>query len=91
MAGQAPTGGMGGALALPPGRPLLGTLAPGTIASVLHRPVNGGRIWTSAVYRACGPGWRNVAYVSGTTGSLIHGNLGAVTAWKADEYHQRRG
>ncbi len=32
------------------------------------------------MHRDGGPGWRNVAYVSGTTGWLIHGNLGAITA-----------
>jgi hypothetical protein len=78
LAGRAPTGGVGGALALPPGRPLLVTLASSDGASFLYRSVNGGRTWTTTVYGDGGLGWTDVAYISVTTGWLIHGNLGAL-------------
>ncbi len=80
-AGQAPTGGVGGILAMPPYRPQLMTLATSSGASFLDRSVNGGRTWQQVTYSDGGLGWRELAYVSAITGYLIHFNGGPVIAY----------
>lgn len=74
--GPAPLNGDGGTLATPPGRPLIVTLATSSAASMLDRSVNGGRTWTQTMYVDNGIGWRDLAYVTSTTGWIIHGSAG---------------
>ncbi len=73
-AGPAPFGGIAGALAVPPGRPQIVTLATSSAASFLDRSVNSGKTWRETQYWDGGLGWRDVGYVSPTVGWLIHGS-----------------
>jgi hypothetical protein len=75
-AGPAPFQGSSGAIAIPPGRPQIVTLAARGGASVLDRSVNGGRTWTGAQYNDGGIGWSDMAYVTPTIGWIIHGDAG---------------
>ncbi len=80
-AGQAPPGGIPRLLAMPPYQPQLMTLAASNGASFLDRSVNGGRTWQQVTYSDGGLGWRDLAYVSATTGYLVHFGGGPVIAY----------
>jgi hypothetical protein len=76
--GTAPFVGFAGhtdALAIPPGRPLVVTLASSSAESWLGRSVNGGRTWQTVQYNDGGIGWRDLRYASPTVGWIVHGNL----------------
>jgi hypothetical protein len=78
--GPAPLLGTTGAIAMPPGRPQIVTLAAYSAASLLSRSVNGGRTWATTVqYNDGGIGWRDMAYATPTIGWLIHGSPGSFT------------
>jgi photosystem II stability/assembly factor-like uncharacterized protein len=55
-----------------PGNPKVLTLEAASGATFLDRSANGGKTWTQAVYRDGGTGMRDLAYVSATTGYLVH-------------------
>jgi hypothetical protein len=77
--GPAPLQGSSGAIAVPPGRPQIVTLAARDGASLLDRSVNGGRTWTWVQYNDGGIGWRDMAYVTPAIGWIIHGDVGDLT------------
>jgi photosystem II stability/assembly factor-like uncharacterized protein len=72
LAGQPPQGGNVGVLTMPPGRPRVITLTATSGASFLYRSGNGGKGWQTTTLSDGGLGFRDVAYVSATTGYLIH-------------------
>lgn len=59
-------------LALPVSRPQVITLNVASGASYLDSTSNGGKTWTQTVYRDGGLGFNDLAYVSGTTGYVVH-------------------
>ncbi len=72
LAGPAEPGEVG-MLAMPQGRPKVITLTATSGASYLYRSVNGGKTWPkTTTYFDAGLGFRDLSYVSGTTGYLIH-------------------
>jgi hypothetical protein len=74
LAGPAPLPGSSvNALAIPPGRPQVVTLATASGASLLDRSVNGGRTWRMVQYNDGGIGWRDMRYASATVGWIVHG------------------
>lgn len=76
LVGSAPLpGSSGNALAIPPGRPQVVTLATASGASLLDRSVNGGRTWRMVQYNDPAFGWRDMRYVSLTVGWVVHGSL----------------
>jgi hypothetical protein len=79
--GQPPEPAQVGILATPPGRPQDITLSGASGASYLYRSVNGGRDWHTATFYDGGLDFRDLAYVSSTTGYLIHYNGGPVLAY----------
>jgi hypothetical protein len=67
------------------------TLVEASGATFLDRSANGGKTWTQTVYRDGGTGMRDLAYVSATTGYLVHVSDSPVLAYGPgpDEDHQR--
>jgi photosystem II stability/assembly factor-like uncharacterized protein len=72
LVGSPPLSGQIGTLAMPPGRPRLITMSAASGATYLYRSVNGGRTWGGTVFFDGGLDSRDLAYVSGTTGYVIH-------------------
>jgi len=72
LVGQPPEGGNVGVVAMPPGRPRVITLTATSGASFLYRSANGGKAWQTTTFFDGGLGFRDEAYVSATTGYLIH-------------------
>lgn len=68
-------------LAMPPGHPKVITLTADDGASYLYRSGNGGRIWQQVTYFDGGLQFRDPAYVSATTGYVIHFGGGPVIAY----------
>jgi photosystem II stability/assembly factor-like uncharacterized protein len=59
-------------LALLPGNPKVLTLIAVSGATFVDRSVNGGATWTQATYSDGGTGMRDLAYVSASTGYMVH-------------------
>lgn len=72
LAGRPAEPGEPGMLAMPPAQPQVITLTAASGASYLYRTVNGGQTWQQTTYFDGGLGFRDLAYVSATTGYLIH-------------------
>jgi photosystem II stability/assembly factor-like uncharacterized protein len=70
--GQPAEAGVVGLLAMPPAHPQVITLTATSGASYLYRSADGGKTWQSATYFDGGLGFRDLAYVSATTGYLVH-------------------
>ncbi len=77
---------------MPPGRPQVITLTATSGASYLYRSADSGKTWRMATYFDGGLGFRDLAYVSATTGYLIHINgwPGHRQRQGADEDRERR-
>lgn len=69
--GQPPEPGQVRTLAMPPGRPRLITMTAASGASYLYRSTNGGGTWRTTTYFDGGLDFRDLAFVSATTGYLI--------------------
>lgn len=80
-AGQPAEPGNVGVLAMPPGRPQVITLTASSGATFLYRSVNGGKTWSQETFSDGGLNVRDLAYVSATTGYLVHFNGGPVIAY----------
>ena len=72
LAGEPSEAGQVYGLAMPPGKPRVITLNAASGASYLYRSANGGKTWQEHVYYDGGLGFNDLAYVSGTTGYVIH-------------------
>jgi hypothetical protein len=79
--GQPPEAGQIRLLAMPPGHPRLITMSAASGATYLYRSVNGGKSWQTTTYFDGGLDIRDLAYVSATTGYLIHFGGGPVVAY----------
>jgi photosystem II stability/assembly factor-like uncharacterized protein len=55
-----------------PGNAKVLTLISASGATFDNRTANGGKTWTQGVWRDAGTGMRDLAYVSGTTGYMVH-------------------
>ena len=71
LAGQAPFGGIGGTLAVPPHRSTVITLASSSGLSFLYRSADGGKTWTAATYPDGGLPWNSLAYVTRAVGWVV--------------------
>ena len=80
LAGEPAEPGNVGLLAMPPGRPRVITLTASSGATFLYRSVNGGNTWKYTTLSDGGLGVRDLAYVSVTTGYVIHFSGGPVIA-----------
>ena len=72
LVGRPPEAGQVYGLAMPMGKPRLITLNAASGASYLYQSANGGKTWRTHVYYDGGLGFRDLAYVSATTGYVIH-------------------
>jgi photosystem II stability/assembly factor-like uncharacterized protein len=81
LVGQPPEPGQVGTLAMPPGHPQVITMTATSGASYFYRSVNGGKTWQTTTYFDGGLSFRDFAYVSATTGYVIHFNGGPVIAY----------
>jgi len=81
LAGSPPIAGQVRTLAMPEGRPRTITMAAASGATYLYRSVNGGKTWGGTVFLDGGLDTRDLAYVSGTTGYVIHFSGGPVIAY----------
>lgn len=72
LKGRPPGPGEPGTLAMPPGHPQVITLTAVSGASFLYRSADGGRTWQAKTYADAGLGFRDLAYVSATTGYFVH-------------------
>ena len=72
LAGHPGDPGNVGLIAMPPGNPQVITLTASSGASYLYRSADSGKTWQMATYFDGGLGFRYLAYVSATTGYLIH-------------------
>ncbi len=72
LAGQPPEAGQVYGLAMPPGKPRVITLNAASGASYLYRSANSGKTWQEHVYYDGGVGFNDLAYVTATTGYVIH-------------------
>ena len=79
LIGQAPPGGDPYAIAVPPGRASVITLAAASGASFLDRSANGGKTWTELTVPGSSGGlpWNSLSYVSRTTGWVVLGGPGS--------------
>jgi photosystem II stability/assembly factor-like uncharacterized protein len=81
LAGRPPEPGQVYGLATPPGQPQVITLNAASGASFLYQSANGGATWQTTTYDDGGLSFRDLAYVSATTGYVIHYNGGPVIAY----------
>ena len=72
LAGAPPEPGEVYGLAMPPRNPQVITLNAASGASYLYQSANGGKTWKANVYSDAGLGFNDLAYVSATTGYVIH-------------------
>lgn len=72
VGGQLPEAGNVGSLAMPPGQPRQITLTATSGASYLYRSADGGKTWQTTTYFDGGLGFRDLAFVSATTGYFVH-------------------
>jgi photosystem II stability/assembly factor-like uncharacterized protein len=70
--GKPPIPGQVGLLAMPVGKPQDITMTAYSGASYFYQSANGGKSWTTKTYDDGGLSFRDLAYVSGTTGYVIH-------------------
>jgi photosystem II stability/assembly factor-like uncharacterized protein len=68
-------------LAMPTGNPKIITMTAASGASYFFRSTNGGETWSKTVYFDGGLYFRDLEYVSGTTGYVIHFSGGPVLAY----------
>jgi photosystem II stability/assembly factor-like uncharacterized protein len=78
LMGSPPLSGQIRTLAMPPRRPRLITMSAASGATYLYRSVNGGKTWGGTVFFDGGLDTRDLAYVSGITGYVVHYNGGPV-------------
>jgi photosystem II stability/assembly factor-like uncharacterized protein len=78
--GRPPIAGAARMIAMVPGKPKLMTLTADSGASFLYQSTNGGSAWSTTELFDGGLGTRDLAYVSATTGYLVHYNGGPVFA-----------
>jgi photosystem II stability/assembly factor-like uncharacterized protein len=71
LAGQAPFGGSGGVIAVPPHRSKVITLATAGGASMLDRSADGGKTWTTVTYPNGGMPWSSLSYVTRAVGWVV--------------------
>jgi photosystem II stability/assembly factor-like uncharacterized protein len=81
LAGKPPEPGEVYGLATPPGQPQVITLDAASGASFLYQSTDGGATWQTTTYDDGGLSFRDLAYVSATTGYVIHFNGGPVIAY----------
>ena len=81
LAGSPPIAGQVRTLAMPPGRPRLITMSAASGATYLYRSINGGQTWGGTVFLDGGLDTRDLAYVSPTTGYVVHFSGGPVLAY----------
>ncbi len=79
--GLPPEPGQVRTLAMPPGHPKQITMTAASGASYLYRSVNGGATWRTTTYADGGLDFRDLAFVSASTGYLIHFSGGPVLAY----------
>ena len=68
-------------LAMPTGNPKIITMTAASGASYFFRSTNGGKTWSKTVYFDGGLYFRDLEYVSGLTGYVIHFSGGPVLAY----------
>jgi photosystem II stability/assembly factor-like uncharacterized protein len=81
LVGWPPEAGNVGTVAMPPGRPRLITVTATSGASYLYRSANGGKSWGTTELLDGGLGFRDLAFVSATTGYLVHFNSIPIIAY----------
>ena len=81
LVGSPPRAGQIGTLAMPQGHPRVITMSAASGATYLYRSVNGGKTWSGTVYLDGGLDVRDLAYVSSTTGYVVHFSGGPVIAY----------
>jgi photosystem II stability/assembly factor-like uncharacterized protein len=81
LVGSPPEPGQVLTLAMPPGRPKILDLAAASGASFLYRSVTGGSAWKQTTFDDGGLSFRDFAFVSASTGYLVHYNGGPVIAY----------
>jgi photosystem II stability/assembly factor-like uncharacterized protein len=72
VAGRPPLAGQVYGLAMPVARPSVITINAASGASYFYQTVNGGKSWTTTEYLDGGLGFNDLAYVSSTTGYVVH-------------------
>jgi hypothetical protein len=72
VTGTPPLGGQVVQLAMPTGKPQDITMTATSGASYFYESVNGGKTWRTITYYDGGLDFRDLAYVNGTTGFVIH-------------------
>jgi len=72
VSGKPPIAGQVVQLAMPTGKPQDITMTATSGASYFYQSVNGGKSWKTITYYDGGLDFRDLAYVSGTTGYVIH-------------------
>jgi len=80
LAGSPPIPGQVGTLAMPPGNPKVITMSAASGATYLYQSANSGKAWSQTVYSDGGLDLRDLAYITATTGYVIHYNGGPVLA-----------
>jgi hypothetical protein len=77
LVGLTPFEGIGGVIAVPPGRSMIVTLAAASGASYLHRSANGGKTWVTEAFDSGGMPFSTLSYVNRTVGVgvLVDNNL----------------
>ena len=70
--GKPPIAGQVVQLAMPTGKPQIITMTATSGASYFYQSVNSGKSWTTKTYYDGGLDFRDLAYVSGTTGYVVH-------------------
>jgi hypothetical protein len=81
VSGTPPIAGQVVQLAMPAGKPQDITMTATSGASWFYQTANGGKSWTTITYDDGGLDFRDLAYVSGTTGYVIHFSGGPVLAY----------
>jgi hypothetical protein len=79
--GRPPEPGEPGILAMPPAHPQLVTLTAASGATFIYRSADSGKTWQTTTYDDGGLGTRDLAYVSATTGYMIHFSGGPYLAY----------
>jgi photosystem II stability/assembly factor-like uncharacterized protein len=72
LAGAPPEPGQVYGLATPPGKPKVITINSASGASYLYQSTDGGKNWTTNEFPDGGVGFTDLAYVSATTGYVVH-------------------
>jgi photosystem II stability/assembly factor-like uncharacterized protein len=80
-AGRAGMAGVTYLIATPPGQPQVITVTAASGASYLYRSADTGKTWQRTTYSDGGLSFRDLAYVSATTGYMIHFSTNPVIAY----------